>query len=345
MKRAEIIRDRFLGCLIGAAIGDALGGPFEMQPRHFIELKYGGQVREMTGGGHLKLAAGEWTDDTAQLVLVIEAWLANRGFEGFDIAFRLGELLDSGVKGIGTELGDLIRILAEDAMRWEEVGRQAWYESAGVLSNNSALSRGVGIALTALNDMDRLLDETVKAVQITHYDPRCVEAALVVNFLVVQLVRNSFRKDMVSLAAGYLDNLRRDQRYREQVRGFDQRIVDSHANITPATPFSQDPDAVPKSIRKVSSMSREDLNTSPYVLHTLECALWALTNAESFEDGVSSVVSLGGDADTQGCIAGALLGARFGLAGIPSTWTKALRERPRLISLGEQVLTLVGDDL
>jgi ADP-ribosyl-[dinitrogen reductase] hydrolase len=61
-----------------------------------------------------------------------------------------------------------------------------------------------------------------------------------------------------------------------------------------------------------------------HCLHTLRLALWAVRNADSFEDGIDRVIRTGGDTDTNACVAGALLGARFGIDEIPADWLDGL---------------------
>ena len=62
------------------------------------------------------------------------------------------------------------------------------------------------------------------------------------------------------------------------------------------------------------------LDTSGYVLATLEVAVWALCSALGFEEALVTVVNLGGDADTTGAVAGGLLGAHYGRGAVPSRW-------------------------
>jgi ADP-ribosyl-[dinitrogen reductase] hydrolase len=74
-----------------------------------------------------------------------------------------------------------------------------------------------------------------------------------------------------------------------------------------------------------------------YVLHTLAISFSALANATSVEDGLVQVVSRGGDTDTNACVAGALLGAKFGKSQVPDRWVAKLKAAPELTSLAEQL--------
>src|SRR5207245_4153502 len=63
-----------------------------------------------------------------------------------------------------------------------------------------------------------------------------------------------------------------------------------------------------------------------WVRIALQNAFYQLRHAASFEDGLVSTVTQGGDADTNGAIAGALLGAAHGEAAIPARWRATVLE-------------------
>ena len=69
---------------------------------------------------------------------------------------------------------------------------------------------------------------------------------------------------------------------------------------------------------------RDELPNGGWVRHTLESAVWGLITADGFEEAVVQVVNLGNDADTAGCVVGALVGAAHGLEAIPERWRQAL---------------------
>ena len=71
-------------------------------------------------------------------------------------------------------------------------------------------------------------------------------------------------------------------------------------------------------------------------MESLEAALWAFSESESFEHGALLAVNLGDDADTTGAVYGQLAGAYYGVDGIPAAWrmTLALREKIESLALG-----------
>ncbi len=84
-------------------------------------------------------------------------------------------------------------------------------------------------------------------------------------------------------------------------------------------------DGVRKVIREAPAKTREQLENSGWVRHTLESAVWGLLTTSTFEDAVVQVANLGNDADTAAAVAGALAGAAYGLSAIPARWRTALR--------------------
>jgi ADP-ribosyl-[dinitrogen reductase] hydrolase len=79
------------------------------------------------------------------------------------------------------------------------------------------------------------------------------------------------------------------------------------------------------------------LETSGYVVHSLQTALHDGLFAESAEEAIVTAVNRGGDTDTIGAVAGAVAGARFGASTLPDRWLAALDEAEELESLADQL--------
>jgi ADP-ribosyl-[dinitrogen reductase] hydrolase len=93
-------------------------------------------------------------------------------------------------------------------------------------------------------------------------------------------------------------------------------------------------DEVGKEVRELlRPLERYDHNPGGWTVYTTRLALLALLEATDFRSGVEDVVRLAGDADTNGAVAGTLLGARFGAREIPSAWLSILREKRELLEL------------
>src|SRR5215213_2029948 len=120
---SERLRDRYAGCLLGLACGDALGGPVEFESRSEIERRYSGGLREFVGGGWLHLAPGEITDDT-QMTLALARSLADcPDLDMEDLTARFLGWLGSKPKDIGGTTRTALHLL-EKGVPWQEAGER-----------------------------------------------------------------------------------------------------------------------------------------------------------------------------------------------------------------------------
>ena len=83
--------------------------------------------------------------------------------------------------------------------------------------------------------------------------------------------------------------------------------------------------------------SEEEVQSTGYVIHTLEAALWCVDTTNSFQDAVLKAVNLGEDADTVGAVTGQLAGARYGIEDIPDEWLSELIDQPRIRTIAETI--------
>ena len=81
------MQNRFIGCLLGLAIGDALGAPVEFLNAEEIKQRHG-RVTDYLGGGWLNLKPGECSDDTALMLCIARSIVDRKGFDPGDIAQR-----------------------------------------------------------------------------------------------------------------------------------------------------------------------------------------------------------------------------------------------------------------
>jgi ADP-ribosyl-[dinitrogen reductase] hydrolase len=75
--------DRAIGCLVGLAVGDALGTTLE-----FTARDSGLPLTDMIGGGPFALAPGQWTDDTAMALALADSLAARPNFDAHDLMLR-----------------------------------------------------------------------------------------------------------------------------------------------------------------------------------------------------------------------------------------------------------------
>jgi len=83
----------------------------------------------------------------------------------------------------------------------------------------------------------------------------------------------------------------------------------------------------------ISNEFKKDINSSGYVVDTLEASFWCLFKSESYKETVLRAVNLGDDTDTTAAVAGGLAGLYYGFEGIPKLWIQKIARKEDIIEL------------
>ena len=284
--------ERGRGALLGLAIGDALGAPLEFSDPEEAALAVARGL-EMTGGGIWE--PGEWTDDTAMALALAES-IGERGLLDLDdLVRRYVAWASRGPKDIGltTRAALTGATSAVDARENARVLHEQTNRTAG----NGTVMRAAPIAFAAASH--DAVDSAARAdAALTHHDPAAGDAS-------------------ASLCAAL----------RALMSGDDPLEA---ANEVATEPRTQD--ALEDVVDEAAIRARGGGREFGVAWTALAVGLHALTEFEDFESGIAFTISLGGDTDTNGAVAGALLGARCGPGGLPERWCAALKDRERIES-------------
>jgi ADP-ribosyl-[dinitrogen reductase] hydrolase len=286
------------------ACGDALGRPVEFNSASEISAEHG-RLDEMVGHGTWNQPAGTITDDTEQALCIARSLVEQQDFDPADIADRFVAWYDSGPFDIGRmTMRSLSRLKHGDA--WDEAGQHVWEQSReGQNAGNGSVMRCPPLAIPYASDWDRLAEVSRQSSQITHADPRCTEGCAVLNLTV----------------AGLLEDV-------------DTPLQDALDYVGA--------DAPDELVTALEPLARGDspgtLETSGYVVHSLQTALHDGLVSDSAEEAVVTAVNRGGDTDTIGAIAGAVAGARFGASQLPDRWLNAIDETDELETLAKRLV-------
>jgi ADP-ribosyl-[dinitrogen reductase] hydrolase len=169
------------GAVIGVAIGDALGAPFEGYPGH-------GLVTEMQGGGPHERAKGGWTDDTLQMLAVADSLITCRGFSPEDQLTRMiaGYRRHPEFYGPTSSLVfDLILAGTPPLQAAAEAGSRQGSRSNGAVMRGSPI--GVMYSTRQVQEISLL------CAALTHHDPVPGACSAFVNQMVSDLCRGSDR--------------------------------------------------------------------------------------------------------------------------------------------------------
>jgi len=296
--------DRARGVLLGLACGDALGRPVEFSSASEISAAHG-QLDEMVGDGTWNQPAGTITDDTEQALCIARSLVDHQAFDPADVAERFVAWYDSGPFDIGRmTMRSLSRLKHGD--EWDEAGEHVWEQSReGQNAGNGSVMRCPPLAIPYATDWDRLVEVSRQSSQITHADPRCTDGCAILNLTVAGLLENA-----------------------------DTPLQDALDYVG-----ADAPDELVTALRPlVRGDSPGTLETSGYVVHSLQTALHDGLFADSAEEAIVTPVNRGGDTDTIGAIAGAVAGARFGASQLPDRWLGAIDEVDELETLAERLV-------
>jgi ADP-ribosyl-[dinitrogen reductase] hydrolase len=299
---ARIDQDKALGAMLGLAVGDALGAPYDDLPREQV-----GAV-EMTGGGRYGVRPGQGTGIT-QMALRLATALVELG--GYDPDRALQSYIAwyrTDPPGLSDHMREVLRVVAGGTDSFHATS--SFHLGGGDTSGNGAVMRATPIGVALSGDEGALRDATLSDAALTHFDPLAGKVALLHNQAIGWLVTEGSPRLVAEL---------------KNPESLDDRIEDV---VIPAT----------SGVRGFA----ETLAVSEpgSALASIAIGLVAALNADSFEQGLTWAVGLGGDADANGAVTGALLGARFGAAAIPARWLGALERRAEIEGLTRGLVAL-----
>ena len=296
--------DRFRGCLLGLAVGDALGTTLEFSaPGTFSP------VTDMVGGGPFGLKPGEWTDDTSMALCLAESLLDRRGFDPLDQLERYARWCDHGYMSCTGRCLDIGNTVAAALRRFGESREPYPGDADPMTAGNGSIMRLAPIAMFYARLPRKAIEYAAASSRTTHRAREAVDGC----------------RYLASVIVGLLNG-----RSKETVLAGDYEAV---SGLWDKEPLAR---KVAK-IRQGSFRERQppQIRGSGYVIASLEAALWAFSKSGSFMEGAVLAVNLGDDADTTGAVYGQIAGAAYGVSGIPARWLEKLVWRERIQSMAD----------
>lgn len=316
-------QDSYRGALVGAAVGDALGATVDDLPRSEVKEKFGVH-REIVGGGRMRLKPGDVGADTKFVYAVAQSLAEKPDTDLRDIAKRLTDAVakDGNVKGIGPTTRTVLATLKPKAKDIFSASRKVFEQKKEDAAGGGCLARVAPVGMLRRVLFKELVVDTVNVCRLTHFDQRCVDAAIAFNFGVSYLTSGKDPSKLLFKTWRFVSDARSSKEYREIV-----------GEEIPAA------DMV-KALKNVNDLQYDDLRASGDAIDTAQAAYWLALNAIDFEEGLVRAVNLGGDAATLGAIAGILLGARFGEHAIPERWMEQVTLRKELETVADRLCKL-----
>lgn len=302
MESMNFSLDRFEGCLLGLACGDAVGAAVEFLPRGRFAPLTG-----MTGGGKFRLNKGEWTDDTAMALCLAESLIDCRGFDPLDQMQRYWRWGNEGYNSCRPYAFGIGKTVATAMNEFRKTGNPYSGSTDPSTSGNGSLMRLAPIVMFFANRPAEAVEFAALSSRVTHASAECIACC---KFFALVLLR--------ALAG----EQNKAQLFPTQL---DFEVPESLRRIT-AQRFRQ--------------ASAADVVGSGYVVESMEAALWCFWHTDTFEAAILAAANLGDDADTTAAICGQLAGAYYGSQNIPNDWLNSLVRGDDIRKIAQQLAGL-----
>ena len=310
-----VLEESIIGGFLGHAIGDALGVPAEFTPRTYLKN------HPVTGMGYAnelmedRQPVGSWSDDSSLTFCLAES-LCN-GYNTADIADKFQRWLK---QAYWTAHHVVFDVGISTSIAIDNMGKGIPLTECGLShegnNGNGGLMRILPLVyfLCWRNPIERL-KIVHEVTELTHAHPRSlIASAIYIEFLTYVLFgikpKVAYTRMQKSIQFIYTNA---KASYRDELYHF-SRILQANIYELPET----------------------GIQSSGYVLHTLEASLWAFLTHDNYRDTVLTAVNLGEDSDTTSAVAGGMAGLYYGVQAIPRDYLMLVARRDDIIDLAKR---------
>ncbi|KAA5538664.1 ADP-ribosylglycohydrolase family protein [Roseiconus nitratireducens] len=316
MDRRQSRREAIVGCILGTAVGDALGLPYEgLSPKRSARL-LGPPDRY-----RFFFRRGMVSDDTEHTCMVAQSLIdAGGDVPKFTRAFarRLRWWILALPAGVGKATA--------------RSGIKLWFgaspEKAGVFSAGNGPAMRAAIFGASLDDVPSILNFVRASSRLTHSDPKADYGA----FAVALAAKHS--RDHAAVDANlWLDEVV------DAVGEGGAELIDLLRQAIRSVDAGETTRTFANSLGLERGVTGYTYHTVPVAIHT-----W-LSSPNDFRKAVTSIIESGGDADTTAAIVGGIVGAGVGTEGIPHEWLDGIWEWPRSVPWMQRLGEALADSL
>jgi ADP-ribosyl-[dinitrogen reductase] hydrolase len=295
------VSNRFRGCLLGLAVGDAIGTTVEFKARGSFP-----KVVDMVGDGPFHLQPGQWTDDTSMALCLATSLIAKKGFDPKDQMERYWLWYKEGYLSSTGRCFDVGNTVGSALEHFHRTGNPFSGSTSPDTAGNGSLMRLAPIPLFYFPDLQKTLYFAAESSRPTHGATECLEACQ----LFSEMLFHAFS-------------------------GREKEAVLFKTTFEPDMPKIKE-----IALGSYRDKSVDEITGSGYVVECLEAALWCFHHTTSFEEAILQAANLGQDADTTAAVCGQIAGAFYSETGIPEKWLDRLHMRFEISQLAAQLSTI-----
>lgn len=298
--------DRASGCLIGLAVGDAVGTTLEFTtPGSFTPID------DMIGGGPFRLLPGQWTDDTSMVLCLAESLLECGEINLADQAERYIRWWKEGHLSSTGRCFDIGNTVATALREYQRTGYPASGGTDPYSAGNGSIMRLAPVPMFFEN-MHQAIHYSGHSSLTTHRVRPAVDACRYMAGILYGLIHGAGKEEVLQ------------PYYHPSGDSWGPNAFDPAINVIAEGSFKE--------------RQPPEIRGSGYVVHALEAALWAFYHGNDFRECILLAVNLGEDADTTGAICGQFAGAYYGRSGIPKAWLEKLHDLPLIQNFATRLI-------
>lgn len=282
------LSDRYAGCLLGLACGDAVGTTLEFTHRASLT-----PISDMVGGGPFGLKPGQWTDDTSMALCLGESLLTCNGFDARDQMARYLNWWQWGYWSATGECFDIGMTVRQALSRFQDTGEPFAGSTDPATAGNGSIMRLAPVVLYYYPDQREVAAAAAQSSRTTHGAAEAVEACQLLAQVLSNALAGQSKDELLTLAPEQYG----EPAIRELATG------------------------------SFRHKRREEVCGTGYCIASLEASLWCFWSTDSYAAAVLAASNLGDDADTTAAITGQIAGAYYGKQGIPAHWLERLHQR------------------
>jgi ADP-ribosyl-[dinitrogen reductase] hydrolase len=295
-------RSRFLGCLVGLAVADAVGTTLEFTtPGSFTPIS------DMVGGGPFNLQPGQWTDDTSMALCLAESLVQKQGFDATDQMARYVRWYQDGYLSSTGSCFDIGSTTASALHRFIQSGNPFAGSIDPFSAGNGSIMRLAPIPMFFCDNPQAAIQFAAESSRTTHGAVTAVDGCRYLAALIVGALTGVSKETLLA------------------------------PHFTPIPGYWDTHSLTPKIDHVAAGSFGEKqppaIKGSGYVVQSLEAALWAFYHSHTFQEGCLMAANLGDDADTTAAVYGQLAGAFYGIENIPDAWRMQVALRDKIDSL------------
>lgn len=291
-------RQRYQGCLLGLAAGDALGTTVEFKERGTFT-----PLTDMKGGGPFRLKAGQWTDDTSMALCLAHSLLDTGKFDPNDQMKRYNDWRVHGYMSSNGRCFDIGVTVSEAISQYLTTGDPFSGPKNPFSAGNGSLMRLAPIPMFYSPNIQEVIHFSGESSRTTHGASECIDACRYFASLLFNAFEGGNKKQLLS-STTYLPTTNKIKSIQQQ---------------------------------KYQAKDISQIKGSGYVVESLEAALWCFYHTENFAEAILAAANLGDDADTTAAICGQIAGAYYGIENIPATWQQKIAYATDILILADKL--------